>query len=385
MKSTGAPTKSAGPRVRAFRLTPEGLAWLGATLLVGGVGWWKSLYALYLLGLFMSALLGMNAVLARRQVRRVTATRAPGPPVFAGEDARVLVRLRNVRSGPATVGVAESPGADGAAWFVDGLPAGGELDCERRRVFRTRGRYGAPPRIHSGFPLGFIRCERAGAVGGETVVLPAVGRADPDGMFRWLSRHAGGGAQARRVVRRATTEPADVRGVRPYRPGDGVRSVHWRSSARRGELMVREYDTAPALDLFLVVEPYLPANPTAADRVRLEAALSLAATVVRCWCRDAGTRLTVLVLGPDAVAVAGPPTEAFARDALVPLAGVVGSATFDPPDPSAFGSALARSARVVVSSRPDGTTATALGRLTGKPFVSLDPAVPLPWYTPPSV
>ena len=47
---------------------------------------------------------------------------------------------------------------------------------------------------------------------------------------------------------------------------------HWRTTARRGELMVREYDTAPSPELVLVVEPWLPTNPTATDRERLEAA-----------------------------------------------------------------------------------------------------------------
>jgi uncharacterized protein (DUF58 family) len=37
---------------------------------------------------------------------------------------------------------------------------------------------------------------------------------------------------------------ADVRSVRAYVPGDPARLVHWRSTARRGELMVRELEAA---------------------------------------------------------------------------------------------------------------------------------------------
>ena len=41
-------------------------------------------------------------------------------------------------------------------------------------------------------------------------------------------------------VLRETDEPGDVR---PYAPGDPVRRIHWKLSARKGELLVRE--TAP--------------------------------------------------------------------------------------------------------------------------------------------
>ena len=110
-------------------------------------------------------------------------------------------------------------------------------------------------------------------------MLPAVGEVDAIALRHWLLRQAGGDGRARKVLRRVTTDQADVRGVRPYRPGDPIRGIHWRSSARRGELMVREYDAAPSPELVLVLEPWLPKEPAATERANLEAALSLAATV----------------------------------------------------------------------------------------------------------
>jgi hypothetical protein len=163
--------------------------------------------------------------------------------------------------------------------------------------------------------------------------------------------------------------------------------------------MVREYDAAPTPELVLVVEPWLPATPTEADRANLEAALSLAATVVVTWCRSLGTRVTVAVVGapgrpepeagPDPAAPepsvrTGAATEAFARESLVPLADAAGGPEFDPPGPATFGRPLAQAARLLVSSRPRSPLAAALARSTGRPFVALDPATPLPWYTPPA-
>jgi uncharacterized protein (DUF58 family) len=45
-----------------------------------------------------------------------------------------------------------------------------------------------------------------------------------------------------------------VRAVRPYVPGDPARLVHWPTSARRGELVVREQEPPAALGVALVVD-----------------------------------------------------------------------------------------------------------------------------------
>jgi uncharacterized protein (DUF58 family) len=42
--------------------------------------------------------------------------------------------------------------------------------------------------------------------------------------------------------------------VRPYVSGDPARLVHWPTSARRGELVVREYEPPPALGVALLVD-----------------------------------------------------------------------------------------------------------------------------------
>jgi uncharacterized protein (DUF58 family) len=49
-------------------------------------------------------------------------------------------------------------------------------------------------------------------------------------------------------------------GVREYRPGDSLRRIHWRSSARHGELVVREYEPPGVQTLGIFCDP----NPTGA-------------------------------------------------------------------------------------------------------------------------
>jgi uncharacterized protein (DUF58 family) len=353
-------------------------------VVTGAAGWLKNLNLVLLLAYLMLALLLVNGLLARAHARRVRATREPRQPVYAGETATVRVGVENVGTRAATVVVRDSAGGDPTAWLVNRLATGATAACEARRTFRARGRYRTPVHVATTFPLGLLQYDRPEAGPPDVVVLPAPGSADPDGLRRWLVRHAGGDGRARTVLRRVTTDHAEVRGVRPYRPGDPIRTIHWRTSARRGELMVREYDAAPAPDLVLVVEPWLPDNPTAADREALEAALSLAATIARTWGRVNNTRLVVAVAGePDSVRASSGSDEGV-RDALAPLADVAGEANPQALPARAFARSLARAARLVVSSRRDSPYADAMSDATGRRFVAVCPADRLPWYQPPA-
>jgi len=74
-----------------------------------------------------------------------------------------------------------------------------------------------------------------------------------------------------------------VRAVRPYVAGDPVRLVHWPTSARRGELVVREYEPPPALGVALVVDLRGPGVERVASRAMGIGAATLAAGGV-VWC-----------------------------------------------------------------------------------------------------
>jgi uncharacterized protein (DUF58 family) len=55
-------------------------------------------------------------------------------------------------------------------------------------------------------------------------------------------------------------------GVREYRPGDPLRRIHWRSSARHGELIVREFEPPGVQTLGIFCDPS-PPTPEAADQI----------------------------------------------------------------------------------------------------------------------
>src|SRR5262249_61272803 len=104
------------------------------------------------------------------------------------------------------------------------------------------------------------------------------------------------GRSRRRPVRHPTAQ-SEIHGVRPFRSGDSPRWIHWRTTARRGELMVREVEETPTDNLIVVVDPWVPGPQDRGQESGtweeagkgpppfpvLEDALSLAATVGWEW------------------------------------------------------------------------------------------------------
>lgn len=360
-----------------LKLTSEGLAWLAASAVLGLLGWSKTLNLLLMLAYVMVALLVLNAVLARRHANRAFSRRLLPGSVFAGESAEIASLVVNKNSRAVTVQVVDR----NREWAVADLAPDVIASFTSPETFPERGRITLPPLVTaSAFPFGLLRFEKTESATDSVAVLPALGIADADGLRRWLLRTAGSEGRSRKVLRRVTHDQADVRGIRRYRPGDSIRTVHWKSSARRRELMVREYDSAPSPELLVVVEPWLPANPTEEDRANLEAALSLAATIAATWCRAIGTRVALAVSGEVEI-FSG---ESSLRDALIPLADAEGSPTPVASKVESFGRFALRAARVVVTSRMNSPLADALTAELGKPFASLNPNHLFAWYQPPA-
>lgn len=162
------------------------------------------------------------------------------------------------------------------SWWRTAAPAGGLLPhtAARRGVFRT-----VRVQIRTSAPLGvFVRTRTV------RVSLPAPILVAP--------RAGIAAAQLRSIPdeRLSSGSPLlvhgtgdTVRAVRPYAAGDPARLVHWPTSARRGEIVVREHEPPPALGVALVVDLRGPTPEAAASHAAGIGAATLAAGGV-VWC-----------------------------------------------------------------------------------------------------
>jgi uncharacterized protein (DUF58 family) len=198
-----------------------------------GIG---ELYAIAVAGV---ALVGAALLYTRCWPWQVVAEREVRPPqVHADGNSRVELSVRNMDNRPTPVLFARDPFDGGRRWarfYIAPLEPGEvgraayRLPTEKRGIFPL-----GPLQLGLADPFGLT--ERTIEAAGETRLtvyprisqvrpLPEATDADPNGVTGHPSLSAGG---------------EDFYALRPYQTGDDLRRVHWPSTARQDELMIRQ-------------------------------------------------------------------------------------------------------------------------------------------------
>ncbi len=161
-------------------------------------------------------------------------------------------------------------------------------------------------RVATRFPFGvFTKIVRV-RQDQDLIVFPALGRLLTDVRLTSRSSDASGGTWAAR-----SAGDEEFYGVREYRIGDNPRRIHWRRSARTGQLMIREMARTREHQLWCVVNTRVnPRDPRQTDR--LELAISCAATVI-CDALEHGVKIGLICNGEPMVVL--PPTSGRTRRA----------------------------------------------------------------------
>jgi uncharacterized protein (DUF58 family) len=97
-------------------------------------------------------------------------------------------------------------------------------------------------------PFGLERVERELAAPGALLVYPRLVELDR------LFSESGARAQHGRRLLLQRASGFDLHSVRDYVHGDSLRKVHWRSTARRAQLMVKELEDAPRDEVAVVLD-----------------------------------------------------------------------------------------------------------------------------------
>ncbi|HVM27021.1 MAG TPA: DUF58 domain-containing protein [Mycobacteriales bacterium] len=190
-------------------------------------------------GVFLVALpLVAVAVVARTRYRLACTRRLEPSRVEAGRTSTVRLHLDNVSRLPSGVLLMEDAlpyTLGGRPRFVlDRVEPNGARDVSYPARSEVRGRFVVGPlSVRMTDPFGLCELTRAFASRDELVVTPVVTALPP---VRLGGDWAGGGDSSARAV---ASSGADDVATREYRHGDDLRRVHWRSTARTGELMVR--------------------------------------------------------------------------------------------------------------------------------------------------
>lgn len=118
-----------------------------------------------------------------------------------------------------------------------------ETPCLVRGEFQL-----GPVTIMSGDPFGFFLSPRRLDATSKVIVYPAT--VSIEHFYLPIGQISGGDAQRRRA-QSITTNAA---GVRDYAPGDSFNRIHWRSTARKEQLIVKEFEIDPLVDIWLFAD-----------------------------------------------------------------------------------------------------------------------------------
>lgn len=166
-------------------------------------------------------------------------------------------------------------------------------------------------------PFGLIERRVTMLEPADLTVYPKVGQLTR----RWqlLQRQSSETKRGQRHDRSAQQQ--EYHGMRDYRPGDSPRWIHWRTSARLGELMVKEFEQQSEQDLAVLIDPWLPRSKvTPEQREALELMIQFAATLCLETCRHQGRRLLLGWTGPTPGVRQGPASVKLLHELLEQLA-----------------------------------------------------------------
>ncbi len=178
-------------------------------------------------------------------------------PVFEGDGLALEVGLTTTGAPRGPAWVTGLVGGRPITFGTGVVPRDGWRRLEVLHKLR-RGPIGATGwQLGASDPLGFFNSVRSCPDVEVAVVLPTFTSLAPARQPRELEAS---------VAAPRAGSGNELFGIREYRPGDSLRRIHWRSSARHGELVVREYEPPGMRTLAILVDPS-PRSVEVADQV----------------------------------------------------------------------------------------------------------------------
>lgn len=354
---------------------PTGRAWAciagaGATL---GAGAALRIPELVEIGVALLVLVVVQLARTTALGRDLTATRSIHPPsALAGSPVTVTVEVSVGMAASSRRRLPSMPAGEALVW-VDPAPQplGGarRIELVRQGPRRATGRYQLTParrghyvigpgRVAWTDPFGLVQVPRPTGDASGLIVFP---RLEP--LVGRIPR-AASSASARSAAAAALATGPELFTTREWRPGDDMRRIHWRSTARMGTVMVRQEDR-PRRDRATVV---LDDRPSAydGDDDAFERAVEAAASLVHHFLREGfAVRLTTATSSLDGVHSKGAAHHRLLMTALATI-GLAprGASAAPPPPPAGAGRTGGAELVVLVGGMPEVADRDALVVLT---------------------
>lgn len=274
---------------------------------------------LYYISLALGATPGVAYLWGRWSLRGIVASRRMPDVVTAGEKSEMHIRLTNragarrstlvvndnLPSGLAAEGTTER--------FVSDISPAQTIEVSYPFLARRRGVYLLGwVDLHTTDPLGIFTYHDELEAMGTLVVHPRPVTLPP------IKPPAPGMLVSSRARVRKRGEGTDFYGVREYTPGDDLRRIDWKSTAKRGKLTVVEYESGEATNVAVALDLWPRFHAGSGDESTIEYGVTLAASIGS-QCLRRGTEFSLIAEGRDGYSLRSllsPQAETAVMDAL---------------------------------------------------------------------
>jgi uncharacterized protein (DUF58 family) len=262
---------------RFLRFTPEGRKFIIISLAVGFAAVNTGNNLLYLVLAMLLSLILASGFLSEWGIKGLTIKRTLPPYIFASTPCSILLQVTNNKRYLPSFSLELEEEVDGEnkgglAYLFRVGPRKTQtqvyrLSFPRRGVHRLQ-----EPHLLTRFPFGFFI---KGTRTKDTREVLAYPQLLPREEF--LPEQAHGDERSRSRPQKGRGE--DIFAVREYLPGDTSRDIHWRSTAKRAQTMVKEYERPGTKKVHIVLDTSVPKEATAADLALFEQGVSKAASL----------------------------------------------------------------------------------------------------------
>lgn len=199
---------------------------------------------LFVMSAFLLGLLMFSALFSRRGVRALEVRQFLGAEPQRGLPARVSLTLKNKSPRAVSEIRLESLAPEWASpeselrWAVPRLHSGEQASTDYSLTCQRRGEHRLPPvKVVSGAPFGLFSVSRLFHHEQSFLVYPAIEKLPQTHTRARVAISLG-----ELVSPRDRGDSHSLRALREYAPGDDLRHVHWKASAKRGgNLLIREH------------------------------------------------------------------------------------------------------------------------------------------------
>src|SRR4028118_2395235 len=228
-------------------VTPAYAGWLLGAIAICFFGAATNTMAgwLYVISGLTFALLVLAAVLPVRSLRNLSVRRYPISPVSMGDQLTIEIEIENQTPKPKTLlqiqDILQSELGTPVQTPVEIIKPQSVyrwvyyLSTKKRGIYRWH-----EVQVRTATPLGLFWCRRTWDAPAKAIVYPTVLPLTSCPLIDEIGKEESVQIFSNRRSHSATEDI--TRGLRPYRVGDPIRLIHWHTSARYGELQVRELE-----------------------------------------------------------------------------------------------------------------------------------------------